>query len=106
MIYISSSFQVLRFCVKGTSKVGEWEGEFQVVPCNHNVFNDKLSSESKSDIILGAYKKENQHGPPGGKGLSRAATSLVLCVAGNNKECLMWSNVWTRRENHLASILP
>lgn len=58
-------------------------------------------------MILGAYKKENQHGPPGGEeGLSRTATSLVLCVARNNKECLMWSNVWTRRENHLASTFP
>lgn len=75
------------------------KGEFQVAPCDHNVFNGKPRPEPKSDMMLGAYKKENQHGPPGGEeGLSGAATSLVICVIGNNKECLIWSNVWTERE--------
>lgn len=55
--YLLSSFQALRFYVKGISKVGEWEREFQVAPCNHIVFNGKPSPEAISDIIRGAFIK-------------------------------------------------
>lgn len=90
--------------MKGISKVGEWEREFQVVPYDHMVFNGKPTADAKPDTICGAFIKRRVRMEET-RGCLEAATSLFLGVAGNNVECLMWYDVWTKRQNHLQHCL-